>query len=332
MRINLTKSLAWICLAGGASGLALAVAALFKPELDLFSHFAVHCAGFLLAGALTLLANQSRLLILAASCVAVFTLPAFYAYTTSVTFGSARASSDQTLKILSFNVLFLNDDQRAIEAAIRRADADIVILSEYHLAKQPMLARLLDVYPHQLSCAYAEMDKYNADCDVAIISKLVWTDGKSGSEDGMRMAYATFEANGEPFTVVGAHLALPLTRYARVLGAPVPMPGLSRQWEQLRVLSRAVNRFSGPVIVGGDFNATPWSQVIAQFKADTGLQRAGAWFPTWPARPIALPQFAIDQFFVSPEVRTKTVRLSESAGSDHYGIIGEFELRARKSP
>lgn len=312
--------------------MSLAIIALLKPELDLFSHFAGHSVGLLLAGALTLLVRSRRWLVLAASCVAVFTLPAFYAYTNSVSFGSARASSEQTLKILSFNVLFLNDDQAAIEAAIRRADADVVILSEYHLAKQLMLTRLRDVYPHQLSCAYAGMDKYNADCDVALLSKLAFTDGKAGSENGMRMAYATFERNGTKFAVLGAHLALPMTRYMRILGAPVPVPGLSRQWTQLNVLARTVQRFSIPVIVGGDFNATPWSQVIRQFRADTGLRSAGAWFPTWPARPIALPQFAIDQFFISHEIRMKNVRLGESAGSDHYGIIGEFELSGRKFP
>lgn len=309
----------------GLAGLLAGFAATLWRELDIFPHLAAHFAGFAIAGALAFWAQRAKMLILLGACAcAVLTPPAIARlYRDGGPTMTARASPTPSLKILSHNVLFLNDAQDVIEAAIRRADADIVLLAEFHIDKKPMLDRLSDVYPHHVFCAYDLMDKFNASCDVAILSKRAWVDAGANADDGVRMAYATFDHGGQPLTVIATHLALP-GKFTRVMGILTPRPGLSLQREQFAALSQIRNRFSGAVIIGGDFNATPWSPVVSRFKADTGLRRAGAWFPTWPAQPLGLPQFAIDQFFVSPDVRVDSVRLSDAAGSDHYAILGQF--------
>lgn len=317
-----------MCLAAGCGGLFLGLASIYAPGLQAFDHLTAHFAGLTVVAIAALIIRRARLLVLAAGCLSIVLAPALYAQITRCeTCGVAVAKSGRaSVRILSFNMLFLNDDHAAIEAAIREAQADIVLLTEYHEGKLPILERLRAIYPHQITCAANAMDKFNATCDIAILSTKPWVHAEAGQDKGVRMALATFDHGGKPFTVIATHLTLPFRGFQQAWGLSVPVLAPTRQAADFSALANVVAHVPrGPVIAGGDFNASPWSSQVRRFKADTGLRRAGGWFPTWPAT-FGLPQLAIDQFFVSDSVRVKRVWLGDSAGSDHYAILGEFEL------
>jgi endonuclease/exonuclease/phosphatase family metal-dependent hydrolase len=53
----------------------------------------------------------------------------------------------------------------------------------------------------------------------------------------------------------------------------------------------------------------------------------GYLIPTWPMRPLPLPQLGIDHIFASPELRITDVRAGNAAGSDHLPVLATIELR-----
>ena len=89
-------------------------------------------------------------------------------------------------------------------------------------------------------------------------------------------------------------------------------------------MARIVKLARSPVIVMGDFNASPFSLMLRTFQRDTGLKRL-TWLPSWPAHPLPLPQIAIDHVFVSKDWRLEAGPWTgRAAGSDHMPVILEL--------
>jgi endonuclease/exonuclease/phosphatase (EEP) superfamily protein YafD len=95
-----------------------------------------------------------------------------------------------------------------------------------------------------------------------------------------------------------------------------------RHRSQIEALTALVNEESGPTVVLGDFNATPFSLILKRFERGTGLRRLTA-LASWPSH-VQLPQVAIDHIFVSPDIEASAVRLGAAGGSDHYPVIADL--------
>jgi endonuclease/exonuclease/phosphatase (EEP) superfamily protein YafD len=119
-------------------------------------------------------------------------------------------------------------------------------------------------------------------------------------------------------TIVGVHLHWPLG------------PDASRLRNlELAKLATLANAHVGPLLIGGDFNATPWSPHFQNFVTDSRLQdcaRDHALAPTWPAQvpPLAI---RIDQCFASNHWRVLDVKTGPYLGSDHRPTIAALELQ-----
>jgi endonuclease/exonuclease/phosphatase (EEP) superfamily protein YafD len=88
-----------------------------------------------------------------------------------------------------------------------------------------------------------------------------------------------------------------------------------------------VRRVDGPLVVAGDFNATPWSLHLATFERLTGLTRLTG-LPSWPARGLGLPQVAIDHIFVSSGMRPLgSATTLDASGSDHLPVRVTLAVR-----
>ncbi|MDX2265752.1 MAG: endonuclease/exonuclease/phosphatase family protein [Hyphomicrobiales bacterium] len=318
LTLSLGRAVAVLAVCLCVLGLALAAASTVWPALETFDHLTLHLLGGLGASCLAA-ASRRPLSTLTSGCFAVLAAPALYAAAHGPwAAASARAPS---LTILSHNILFVNEDDAGLERSIRRADADIVVLTEYDAGRSGLLARLSALYPHQIDCAAPLMDKFNAACDVAVLSKTPPLNARAGVEDGVRLVAAEFKHRGRGFTLFATHLPPPLSDLMSLWRRRPPR---LRHGEAMARLSRIVGAAQGPVIVAGDFNATPWSRTARAFQAGAGVRLLGGWAPTWPAT-FAAPQLPIDHFFASPQIAGR-VSLAPAAGSDHYALLGRFDL------
>jgi endonuclease/exonuclease/phosphatase (EEP) superfamily protein YafD len=124
------------------------------------------------------------------------------------------------------------------------------------------------------------------------------------------MIWARFTRDGRAFTVAGTHLDRPPTR---------------RHLRQIASLPAMVASLEAPIVLVGDFNATPWSYALTRVIGETGLAPLAGLRPTWPAH-LGWPQLPIDHVLVSGEWRLLSAERGPYAGSDHRPVIARLAL------
>jgi endonuclease/exonuclease/phosphatase (EEP) superfamily protein YafD len=117
-------------------------------------------------------------------------------------------------------------------------------------------------------------------------------------------------ADAGAVTVVGTHL-----------DSPDRDPW--RHESQMTALSQFVRRIDGPIVVAGDLNISPWSKSFRTLRMRTGLAPAGMLLPSWPAWP--LPQVALDNIFVSPEIAVTAAGTGPAVGSTHLPVWARLQ-------
>jgi len=123
-------------------------------------------------------------------------------------------------------------------------------------------------------------------------------------------------------TAVGVVLIHPLP--------PISAAALAAQVATLDAAADRVAALAMPVLVLGDFNATPWSQPFHRFQARTGLcdSRAGFGFaPSFPAASAAL-RIPIDHLLASCEIGVRDRRVERDVGSDHLPVVLDLVIPA----
>ena len=216
----------------------------------------------------------------------------------------------RAVRVMSFNASLENTDNMAIAEEIGRQDPDIVVMVEIGHEKRPLMEALKARYPYQDDCIHLDF------CYLAILSKFPIVDFESHSKwRGPPVVRATFGPELGGLTVIGTHL--------------IRFPHQRSQLIQMSELGKFASKFMGPRLVAGDFNATPFSRLLATFETEGGLKRLTWWTPSWPAR-IALAQLAIDHVYASDQVRVlRGPRIGGNAGSDHYPIIVDLGVPTR---
>jgi endonuclease/exonuclease/phosphatase (EEP) superfamily protein YafD len=102
-----------------------------------------------------------------------------------------------------------------------------------------------------------------------------------------------------------------------------PMPPMTAEFHakrnaRLRLLL-SEGRGDAPMLIAGDFNATPWSSAFAILH-DGGLRRTTALTPTWPALFRGLFGIPIDQVAASAHWRVIERSIGPVGGSDHLPV------------
>jgi len=102
----------------------------------------------------------------------------------------------------------------------------------------------------------------------------------------------------------------------------------SAQMNALLGAEWAVRARDLPLVVCGDFNASPWSMVYRRLRRDLKDAQCGKTRqPTWPSR---LPFLRIDHIFVSPEVEVRGTQVVDDRlarlASDHLPLVAELDL------
>ncbi len=221
------------------------------------------------------------------------------------------------VRLYSANVWTENANVTAIDASIRQADPDIVVLVEIGMAADDRLSAALERFPYRLG--RPDLDRPNPGARSVIASRYPLTPIPGGG-DGLNAHGARIDTPLGPVNVFGVHL----TR-------PWPFMPAEGQIIQAAALAGRLDGLEAPVIVAGDFNSVSDARIGRQIKAQTGLVPAPGFPGTWPA---ALPSplaVTIDQVWRSPDLALLSRRTLGPVGSDHRPVLVEV-TRAERPP
>jgi endonuclease/exonuclease/phosphatase (EEP) superfamily protein YafD len=218
-------------------------------------------------------------------------------------FGPPRARSAD-LRVISFNLLSSNESFEEVIDFISGSGADLVVL---HEASLPWEVALADAdLPYDLT-----MTRHPDD----IFGTLVLAPAGSVVESyGFRIDDPRAVAIGLPdgVDVLAIHPLSPYTRSRAI-----------NRDRQLHFAQDWVNEQRGPVVVVGDFNATPWSYPYRRLLAETALLDSARGFGvgwSYPVQSNPLLWVAIDHLLYSPELSVADRRLGPALGSDHFAL------------
>ena len=320
----LSRISAFLAVLGLACGLGMIVLCLLAglfPLLDEFNHFQPFwlMASMLTLGLAWLGANPARLqyaTALVACNTVLFLAPILRlpAISTPVAANIAANVSPPgagtQLKILTFNMFVYNNRPERLAELILAEAPDIVVLQEatrdHHI---DVLNRLLrDAYPWRRFCVTGQ-------CDGAMLSKRPWLEFRQieRGDTAPPSVSARFDlGNGRMLRIVGTHLWNPK--------AP------RRQLREIEWLGRELGRINDLVIVGGDFNFTPWTFALNRFEHTARLVRHSGVGGTWRVSRYYPAMFPIDHIFASPGIRLVSIARGPSIGSDHLAVIATLQL------
>ncbi|MEI6675537.1 MAG: endonuclease/exonuclease/phosphatase family protein [Verrucomicrobiota bacterium] len=214
------------------------------------------------------------------------------------------------LRVLSFNVLNTNTRYADTVRWVQASNPDIAFFPEVSHSWVAGLAPLKATLPHTIM--HAQTDNFG----FAVFSKypIVAQDLIPSVILGVAMVQVTLEIDGRRVLFVGVHPASPLSAsYTHGRDAA------------LKDLAERLRHEPLPVIVAGDFNATPWSQAMRPlFEAGLHDTRWGRGFSATWRRDLVLVAIPIDHILTDPRITTQTRWTGPYLGSDHRGVVADL--------
>ncbi|MEM7747157.1 MAG: endonuclease/exonuclease/phosphatase family protein [Pseudomonadota bacterium] len=213
-------------------------------------------------------------------------------------------TKEKVLKLVSLNVWQANQKIDRVAEFLESEQADIVLLQEMHDDHLSAIKdRLRKKYPFIHTC----------DCrNLVLLSRYPWqvAGGNRLTSTKPAMIWARFAKPGRgTFRVVGVHTAAPHYPTIHV--------------QHMRWLAEHLS--SGErLIIGGDFNATPWSTRLMRMAAQHNLQRAMTFSWSWPS--IIYPLLLIDNFYVSNLLQIRSSKIGPDVGSDHRPVVMKIAI------
>lgn len=218
---------------------------------------------------------------------------------------------------VSLNLLHGNQDAQAVMAYLRSVNADVVVFQETSPRWESALEPLADLYPHRFS--QARKDNFG----VALFCREKPTEVSIravGNRVGDLGVFATWEDGGRRFGLAGVHPDKPDEEW-KTVNRRVYLDNIAK-W------SAEQARGGVPVVVLGDFNATPWSASMRRFARETGLRNTsqGVIFgATWNVR--QPHRLLIDHAFLSGHWTLTGRQVGPHVGSDHRPLLIRAALR-----
>jgi endonuclease/exonuclease/phosphatase (EEP) superfamily protein YafD len=300
-----------------AAGLTLASLAALLGGLgwpfELFSHFRVQLGAACVAGGLCLLALRAHGLALL-----VFALAATHAHALRPAGPAAPGLGDcrgPALDVVSVNPQFRNTDTAPLLAWLQSQPPDLLVVQEL----TPLWAAALEQgLPALTGGAYRPRD----DAYGIALTGTLPVDSVTALDlagDGRPSLRGQVRAGAIALDVLAVHARWPIT----------PALYASRNAALDAVADRA-RAATGPLVLIGDLNLSPYSPDFARLLARSGLRDAGAgrgWQPTWMAGfwPLAL---RIDHVLVSPGVCVEAMEIGPPIDSDHRPLRVRLRLAA----
>ena len=296
------------------AGVVLGYGGPFLHGLDVLGHFRLHLL-FVAAGlalvALMLRKRSAAWRATAAMVIAVAGLSPLWERPAAVAEGP-------TISVLTANLHHFNPRGDDMLAALRAADADILVTNETTKSTLAGAHPLSLTYPYRVALSTRGH----------ILRTVIW------SKYPMRDGTLFLEDRVEP-TGAAAIVQLPNGREISVLGLHLAHAFPGNQDRQILALERIAATLPRPMIMLGDFNASPWSHALRRIERLTGTRRIPGFRVTWhgaypsPIGPIpALMGHAIDHVLLSPGMSADGVQVVEIPGSDHHALGAKIRLPA----
>ena len=220
-----------------------------------------------------------------------------------------------TFRLMTVNLLHQRGDAADFARLLEKTSPDVVVTQELG----PMCADVLaSAYPnHRLRPALGFLGR-------GIATRL---DAEFGQIEmrGRPGTWAVLDVDGTGLRLAGAHLI-----------NPIQFPwwtSVRTRSLQVAALLRWLDEDRGPVLVAGDFNASPRWPVYKQMTTrlddlvtDWGdregvrPERTWGWRPGWPR------MLRIDHVFGSVHVRAVGVVVEPVLGTDHHAVVVDLEV------
>ncbi|WP_420590561.1 endonuclease/exonuclease/phosphatase family protein [Bacterioplanoides sp.] len=229
---------------------------------------------------------------------------------------SGEISENRAHKILLSNVNSANNEHQRLIDLIQQDSPDILVLLEINDAWLNSLQVIKTMYPFEK--AIARNDNFG----IAVFSKLPLDNAevRYWGNSGLPSLMLNYQWQGEGITLLATHPLPPITKDMMQ----------QRDTQLLQAAADAAQQ-SGPVIMLGDFNITPWSSTFNQITELSGLNNCRNGFgilPTWPAQ-LKWPalMIPIDHCLASGEITISELRTGNDIGSDHLPLMISLQLR-----
>jgi len=214
-----------------------------------------------------------------------------------------------SITLVQLNLSFRNRTPEAVAEFILREGADVVTLQEVTRDTGRVMDLLQREYPNRIRCPYATVG------GVAVMSRLPKADGPSeGCVELGGLAWIRVMAGGRPLSVASVHLDWPYP-FSQA-------PQVDRLTGRLASIPR-------PIVVAGDFNATPWSHAVARMAKASDTEVAGGLRLTFPLRPLSWApaiDMPIDQVLLPDSIVPTALSVGPGPGSDHRSVIARLLL------
>jgi endonuclease/exonuclease/phosphatase (EEP) superfamily protein YafD len=242
---------------------------------------------------------------------------------------SSRPRDDQQregrpLRIATISLEEENKDDPLMEACLRDLDADVLVLLE---VTKPWAARLEQWfsgdYPHRWLAAATGNPHAREELQIAVLSRLP----AAGDHEVVNLGK------------LNSQIRVPLRWHDRVFALygihprkPFPYTVYARAWRDRKQLLDWLARERLPMIVAGDFNATPRSAFVQRLRL-LGLANAseavcGRAPVTWPMNPDLAPfRVAIDHVMHSESFVPVAFRTGLPTNSVHSSVCAELVWR-----
>lgn len=224
--------------------------------------------------------------------------------------------------MMTHNLFGMNYDMDKVLSAIRSSQPDIIVLQEYFGEQASQLDPLLKpTYPYSVRCRGGKR------ANIALYSKLKFEQVIDGNcPDNAYVTQRTAHilakftlADGSQFSVITTHMDWPLP--------------IERQRDELAALSQTLGTITGPMILAGDFNSTPWAYALRSFIAANGLTRQTLNLVTYPLRWFyagewrgTVPFLPLDHVLTRDGIAVHDLRAGKRTFSDHLPVVFKFSV------
>ena len=243
---------------------------------------------------------------------------AFHGYALAVSMAPVAGFSDDEahteLKVLNSNLLLDNDEYEEIQTLVAELEPDIIVLQEYTNNWDTALTSALIEYPHRAT------QPSHGVFGIAIFSKYPLANQQlhTPPTTSMKTLSADIQIGEKSVTLFAVHPPPPTTtRFFNL-----------RNESMLEVATLA-SAIEAPVIMMGDFNATPWTANYSKWLSRGKLHNARSGFgfhPTWPRSPW-LMRIPIDHILLNKRIKASEFGSVTLQGSDHRAIWSTLLIR-----
>lgn len=224
--------------------------------------------------------------------------------------------SASSVRVMSFNLLSDNESYSDVIDYIEAVGPDVVLL---HEASRP--------WEVAMDSAELDYEIIRPRSEDIIFGTLVLVRGEGieavsyGFEAGApRAVEVVFTPEGwaTPLSVLGTHPLAPTDEERAALRDA--QLGFAAQWAEDR---------SGPYLIAGDFNATPWSWPFRRLLDLGDLRNSQVGFglqPTFSSQSNLLLRVPIDHLVHSTNLEVTDRQLGPPLGSDHFPILVDLQV------